>query len=122
MISSMSLRPWLIALALLAHGCGEPQSSRKEPKTAKEKQLADMKASGDLDDKESSKWGGWRYSGDRKDCRYVLGRKCFKTEKLACSAAACGAAKCDVVGGGPATVSCHGAGEKTAEKKKSEKK
>jgi hypothetical protein len=119
MISAMSLRlGWLLALALSLHGCGGTQSDAKEPKTAKEKQLADMKASGDLDEKSNGKWGGWRYSGERKDCRFVLGRKCFKTEKAACTAAACRATKCEVVGGGPATVSCH----RNEQADKSEKK
>ena len=123
MISSMSLRlGWLVVLVLSLHGCGGSQSETKQPKTAKEKQLADMKASGEIDDKSNGKWGGWRYSGDRKDCRFVLGRKCFKTEKAACSAAACKATKCDVDGGGPATVSCHRDERAEKEKAKPEKK
>jgi hypothetical protein len=51
----------------------------------------------------------------------VLGRKCFKTEKAACTAAACKATKCEVVGGGPATVSCH-RDERAEKAEKPEKK
>jgi hypothetical protein len=119
MISAMSLRLGWLVLAVSLPACGGTQSDAKEPKTAKDKQIADMKASGELHDDSSSTWAGWRYSGDRKDCRYVLGRKCFKTEKAACSAAACRATKCDVVGGGPATVSCHRDEKADREPKKS---
>jgi hypothetical protein len=35
----------------------------------------------------------------------VLGRRCFKTRKAACAAARC-KTRCEVEGGGPATVSC----------------
>jgi hypothetical protein len=122
MISPMSLRLGC-CLVLFALGCGGTQSDAKEPKTAKEKQLADMKASGELDEKSNGKWAGWRYSGERKDCRFVIGRRCFKTEKAACDTTSCRSSKCDVFGAGPATVTCK-RDEKTAEKKaeKAEKK
>ena len=109
----MSLRPgpfvlviWLLALGGALGGCGASQSDKAEPQTAREKQLEDATAKGEVD-KPGTKWGGWRYQGDRKDCFYVVGRKCFKTQKAACSTA-CGksAAACKTVGGGPATVSC----------------
>jgi len=106
----MSLRPRWIALALvaasLALGCGGPQHDDKgEPQTAREKQLLEAKKNGDLDRKGA--WKGWRYQGDRNDCFYVVGRRCFKTQKKACAAARCRKPKaCKVVGGGPATVSC----------------
>ena len=104
----------LAVLLALVIGCGGAvPTDKNEPTTAKDKQLQEAKASGELDDSNTGKWGGWRYQGERKDCRFVLGRKCFKTEKAACSAAAC-KSKCDVLGGGPATVSCH----KTDTKKK----
>jgi hypothetical protein len=107
MISLMSLR--LVCLVLAVHvaaGCGGPTSEADEPQTAKEKQYAEAKKSGELDEPKRKSAGTWRYAGDRKDCRYVLGRKCFKDEKAACAAAACGAVKCEVVGAGPATVTC----------------
>ena len=101
----MSLRLGCLVLALaIAFGCGASQTDANEPTTAKEKQLREARASGDID-KPTTKWGGWRYQGDRKDCFYVFGRRCFKTEKAACSAAAC-KSTCETVGGGPATISC----------------
>ena len=81
------------------------QSDPNEPKTAKDKQLREARASGDVD-KTSNKWAGWRYQGDRKDCFFVVGRKCFKTEKSACSAACKSAKLCRSDGGAPATLTC----------------
>jgi len=108
MISPMSLRVGSLVLVLLlgGTGCGGPAVESNEPTTAKEKQMREAKASGELDDKSRANWNTWRYQGERVDCRFVLGRKCFKTQKAACSAAACRATACDVVGAGPATVSC----------------
>ena len=101
----MSLR-WIgIVVLALGCGCGGSRAKSDEPTTAKEKQAREAKASGE--DRASKNWGGWRYSGDRNECFFVIGRKCFKTEAAACTAARCGKAKkCDVAGGGPATVSC----------------
>lgn len=100
----MSLR-WIGIVCVLALGCGSPKTKSDEPTTAKEKQAREAKASGE--DRSSKNWGAWRYSGDRSDCFYVIGRKCFKTEAAACTAAHCKSPKkCDVAGGGPATVSC----------------
>jgi hypothetical protein len=85
-----------------------------EPQTAREEMLAEEKANKDKEDADaqppgSKKWSGWRYQGDRKECFFVVGRKCFKTEKAACSAAKCkGPSKCENDGGGPATISCTG--------------
>lgn len=107
MIREMSLPRTLALLVLLSVGCAGcgGSTSSNEPQTAKEKQLQEAKASGEASD--GKKWGGWRYQGDRNDCFYVVGRKCFKTEKQACGAARCRAPKkCDVTGGGPATVAC----------------
>jgi hypothetical protein len=93
---------WACALA-----CGGPQSAPDEPQTAKEKQLQEARANGELDDSSGGKWGGWKYQGSRDDCFYVAGRRCFATVKTACSSLHCKApAKCNAVGGGPATVSC----------------
>jgi hypothetical protein len=96
---------WLVALGLVV-GCGATTKvSSDEPQTAKEKQRRDAEAKGELE-KPGGKWGGWRYTGDRGECFYVIGRRCFKTQAAACSAAKCGKKKCDVTGGGPAAVSC----------------
>ncbi|HEU0033289.1 MAG TPA: hypothetical protein VFQ53_21800 [Kofleriaceae bacterium] len=110
----MSLRSILSGLSalglacVLVGGCGGSSKKPKsdEPTTAKEKQLREAKANGELDEGGKS-WGAWRYSGDRADCFFVVGRRCFKTENAACQAAHCKSPKkCDTVGGGPATVSC----------------
>ena len=102
----MSLRTFCF-VALL--GCGGPSKGQVEPgepQTARDKQYADAKKSGELD-QGSSKWGKWRYSGDRKSCFFVAGRQCFKTENAACQASKCKApTKCKTSGAGPATVSC----------------
>src|SRR5512135_2214970 len=102
----MSLRMACLVLACVV-ACGGAQSDKNEPQTAKQKQLQEAKASGELDDTSTNKWAGWKYKGARKDCFYVLGRRCFKTEKAACHAARCKTGtKCSSVGGGPAQVSC----------------
>jgi hypothetical protein len=85
--------------------CGGSQADSKEPQTAREKQLQEAKAQGEVDPA-GKKWGGWKYQGDRDDCFYVVGRKCFRSKKVACGAAHCPLAQCKVVGGGPATVEC----------------
>ena len=79
-----------------------------EPQTAREKMLAEQKANPEKDEQAGSKqWGGWRYQGERKDCFFVVGRKCFKTENAACQAARCKApTKCRTEGAGPATMTC----------------
>jgi hypothetical protein len=106
MIGAMALRLARIAWLAMLCACGGPQSSPDEPQTAKEKQLQEARANGELDDG-GGKWGGWRYQGSRDDCFYVAGRRCFKTVKTACATLHCKApAKCNAVGGGPATVSC----------------
>src|SRR5688572_17946907 len=107
----MSLRSSaFVAFASLVLACGNPAPQKtdpKEPKNAKEKQALEAKADGDTEKGDAQKWGKWRYAGDRNDCFYVVGRRCFKTENAACQAARCKAPKkCDTVGGGPATVSC----------------
>lgn len=111
MIRAMPLRSILIAvLTSWMLGCGGCGGSKQpvdpnEPTTAKEKQLREAEAKGEAD-RSGGKWGGWRYTGDRNDCFYVVGRRCFKTEAAACSAARCGKSKCEVTGGGPAAVAC----------------
>ncbi len=77
-----------------------------EPHTAKEKQLREAKEKGELD-APTSKANAWTYAGDRKDCFYVVGRRCFKTRQAACTKA-CGSEKaCKTTGAGPAAVSCN---------------
>jgi hypothetical protein len=111
MILLMASRIGIVAWLLLA-ACGgsSTQSDSSEPQTARQKQYAEAKANGELD-APTTKWGGWRYQGDREDCRYVIGRKCFKTEKAACASCKDPAA-CTSVGGGPATVSCNATASK----------
>ena len=93
-----------LLLAVCA-ACAGPQSSSKDPQTAREKQLQEARAKGELD-APRGQWGGWRYQGDRDDCFYVVGRRCFKSRKLACRAAHCAADRCAIIGGGPASVQC----------------
>ena len=49
----------------------------------------------------------WRWKGARKDCFYVVGNKCYRTEKAACSAAGCTKrSDCEIDDGAPMNVSC----------------
>jgi hypothetical protein len=96
---------WRLLVLLLACACGSAEVGPNEPQTAKQKQLEEAKESGELD-KPTTKWAGWRYTGTRSECFYVVGRRCFKTEKLACAAAHCKAGKCSSTGAGPATTTC----------------
>lgn len=100
----MSLRVWITIVAL-AVGCGGGASEADEPQTAREKQYAEAQKSGELDADKPVKTGGWQFKGDRKDCRYLVASKCFKTEKKACAAAGC-PTTCTLEGAGPAAVSC----------------
>jgi hypothetical protein len=101
----MSLRMISLGLAVsLALGCGSDPPRSGDPTTAKEKQRREAAASGEATT--SGKGGGWRYTGDRDDCFFIVGRRCFKTEASACAAARCAKQKCVVTGGGPASVSC----------------
>jgi hypothetical protein len=112
----MSLRSAGLVIALIlgtAAGCGgggggkAGKSSAKEPTTAKEKQLLEAKASGEVDGPGQTGWGKWRYTGDRNNCFFVAGNKCFKTQAGACGAMRCKKGqKCKAAGTGPATVSC----------------
>jgi hypothetical protein len=116
----MSWRPaslvTLVALLAFACGGGKAMKVKKgEPQTAREKMLAEEGARKRGDDTEeeevtppgSKQWTGWRYQGDRKECFFIVGKKCFKTEKAACAAASCKEpSKCETEGAGPAQVSC----------------
>jgi hypothetical protein len=102
----MSLRTLSLGLlASLALGCGSGPPRSDEPTTAKEKQRREATAAGNASGA-GGKWGGWRYTGDRDECFFVVGRRCFKTEAAACTAARCGKKKCESTGGGPVSVSC----------------
>ena len=102
----MSLCPIRLALVVSLLACGGGSAPRSdEPTTAREKQRRDAEARGELD-AGGGKWAGWRYTGERNDCFFVVGRRCFKTEAAACAAAHCGKRKCETVGGGPAAVAC----------------
>jgi hypothetical protein len=100
----MSLRPLVLALVLF--GCGGAQSDADEPQTARDKQYAEAKKNGELDDQKPVKKGAWQFKGDRKNCNYLFNSKCFKLEKAACAAAGCDGPACKADGAGPATVSC----------------
>lgn len=105
MIVAMSPRSiaFVLLAALAACGTTSSTSGKNEPKNAKEKQALEKHDK----DADGGKWTGWRYQGDRNDCFYVVGRKCFKTQKAACATVRCKAPKtCGITGGGPATVSC----------------
>ena len=88
-----------------ALSCGSEPPRGGEPTTAREKQRREAAARGEVEEP-GGKWGGWRYTGERNECFFVVGRRCFKTETAACAAAQCGKRKCEVAGGGPATVGC----------------
>lgn len=94
----------LVAVAA-SLGCGGSGSSgANEPTTAKEKQRQEATAD-TPDDAPGDKRKGWRYAGDRDECFFMVGHRCFKSEDAACKFAKCGG-KCEVTGGGPATVAC----------------
>lgn len=94
----------LLVAASVVLGCGSDPPKSGDPTTAKEKQRREAEAKGEAPT--GGKWGGWRYTGDRDDCFFVVGRRCFKTQAAACAAARCGKRKCEVTGGGPAAVAC----------------
>lgn len=110
----------LASLALLvavACASGNMKVKKGEPQTAREKMLAEEKAKKEPEEPDpkppgSKKWSGWRYQGERKDCRFLVGRKCFKSENAACQAAKCKApTSCQTEGAGPATMTCTSAGK-----------
>jgi hypothetical protein len=117
----------LALIAAIACAPGKMKVKKGEPQTAREKMLAEEKANKDKREEDpkppgSKKWSGWRYQGDRKDCRYVVGRKCFKSENAACQAAKCKApSSCETEGAGPATMKCSGAPEDERASDKPEK-
>jgi hypothetical protein len=101
----MSLYTIRLALVACLLGCSGSPPRTDEPTTARDKQRRDAEAKGEVD-RDRGKWAGWRYTGERSECFFVVGRRCFKTEAAACTAARCANHKCETAGGGPAAVSC----------------
>ncbi len=103
----MSLRTLSLVFVAFALGCGGASKESDEPQTAKEKQLQEARAKGEDDGGKAKSWGKWRYKGDRDQCFFIVGSKCFKTENAACQAAHCKKPqKCHSAGAAPATVTC----------------
>lgn len=97
----------MLVFALVGFACGGDPKHSDEPQTAREKLRRQAEEDGEADGAGSKDWGGWRYKGDRSECFFIVGSKCFKTEAAACSAAKCKAPqKCRADGAGPAQVSC----------------
>src|ERR1043165_203469 len=83
----MSLRMISLALlAALALGCGGDPPRSGDPTTAKEKQRREAAAAGETT-APSAKGVGWRYTGDRDECFFVVGRRCLKTQEAGGAAA-----------------------------------
>jgi hypothetical protein len=89
--------------------CGSSQDA-DEPQTAREKMRREAKRDKKKDkpvDSSGKSWSKWRYTGDRAECYFRLGQKCFKTEAAACSNLRCKKpTKCRAEGAAPAQVSC----------------
>lgn len=98
----------IVALVLVVAACGSSGSGGGKPgETAAARARREHAASGEADPSgEGKAWGGWRYSGSRDECFFVVGRRCFSELEDACRAAKCPAKRCDTEGGGPATVVC----------------
>jgi hypothetical protein len=101
----MSLFTIRLVLVVSLLDCSGSPPRTDDPTTAREKQRRDAATRGELD-RGGGKWAGWRYTGERNDCFFVVGRRCFTTEAAACTAARCGKLKCETTGGGPTSVSC----------------
>ncbi|HEY1552837.1 MAG TPA: hypothetical protein VGG28_33640 [Kofleriaceae bacterium] len=103
----------LLCLVIALAACGGAAEDANEPQTARDKQMQEAKANGELDGSDAKGWGGWRYQGDRSQCFYVVGRRCFKSKKHACASACKLPLKtaslnmCTIDGGGPASVTCN---------------
>lgn len=48
----------------------------------------------------------WRWKGDRKDCFYIVGNKCFDDKTKACKAAGCAVASCQLSKSAPVKARC----------------
>lgn len=58
-------------------------------------------------DKTQSKSGpGWRWTGTRGSCFYLVDKACFEKQADACKAAGCESKSCTTDGSIPARVSC----------------
>jgi len=114
-----STRPMKLAAAVaslfLILGCGQAphakpaQSEADKPASHEAADRARAEAAAHPEDAVSDDgkhWGGWRYKGDRDDCFFVVGRRCFTDEKQACAAAKCASKRCQLDGAGPAQVTC----------------
>jgi hypothetical protein len=99
-----------VLIASLIACAGTSTRSTAKDESAAERARREAKAAGEDDVSSQGKaWGGWRYTGSRDECFYVVGRKCFAELRDACKAAGCRSAKpaqCRVQGGGPASISC----------------
>src|SRR5262245_62065519 len=105
----MSRRLGFLVLCMgLACGGSDMKVKKGEPQTAREKMLAEQKAHPEKDeDDKGKKWTGWRYQGDGKQCFFLVGKKCFKTQAAACKAAGCKSpSRCEPEGAGPAKMKC----------------
>jgi hypothetical protein len=109
----MSLRSWCLVLVLACLGfaaCGSESKDANEPQTAREKMRREAKRNKKKDkpvDSTGKSWGKWRYTGDRAECHFRRGQKCFKTEASACASLRCKKpTKCQAEGAAPAEVSC----------------
>jgi hypothetical protein len=99
----------LVACMGLA-ACGSDGRDADEPQTAREKMRREAKRDKKKDkpvDSTGKSWSKWRYTGDRAECYFRLGQKCFKTEAAACAQARCKKpTKCHAEGAAPAQISC----------------
>jgi len=89
--------------------CGGDGKDADEPQTAREKMRREAKRDKKDKDVDSAgkSWGKWRYTGDRAECYFRAGQKCFKTEAAACATMRCKKpTKCHAEGAAPARVSC----------------
>lgn len=108
----MSLSSWCLVLVLICTGfaaCGAESQDADEPQTAREKMRREAKRNKKDKpvDSTGKSWGKWRYTGDRAECYFRLGQKCYKTEAAACAQARCKKpTKCHAEGAAPAQVSC----------------
>lgn len=99
----------VLLLLLWVSACGGPTVDPNAPQTAAERARREAPAEEAKAPKppKGKKWNGWRYSGERNDCFFTTGRKCYKTEQAACDALRCDGSKtCVIEGAGPATVRC----------------
>jgi len=114
------LRTAVVLFALLASGCAGARGDSPDSPDSKGDSSSKKHSSGKTPytvvppeeqdesevDSEGKKWSGWRYKGKRDDCFYVVGRRCYKSQKKACKAAGCATADCRTSGAGPAKVIC----------------